>query len=273
MTESYEIITVDDVRYIRIPELLEAGLNHVFTTSDLNMETTGPDVTERLTDNLEKIYKAMEIFPSQFYFMEQKHTDWVSVVDETELGRKYSFGHRTMGMDGLITRQREFALCSTAADCVPVLLYDPVKKVHANIHSGWKGALDKIAQRAIKNMKLAYDIDPKNLIIGIGPHIAREDYEIQDNVAELYYGVYPNNSEIIFQDKDGKRTLDLEKAIETTLINEGVLLENIYSVNLNTFAETDLLHSYRREGEEVESMAAISSMLQAGEYVEEEEEK
>ncbi|HZJ68639.1 MAG TPA: peptidoglycan editing factor PgeF [Candidatus Eisenbacteria bacterium] len=273
MTESYEIITVDGVRYIRIPELLEAGLNHVFTTSDLNMTTTGPDVAERLTTNLEKVYEAMEIYPSQFYFMEQRHTDWVSVVDEEELGRKQSFGHRTMGMDGLITSQHEFALCSTAADCVPVLLYDPVKKVHANIHSGWQGTVKKIAQRAIKNMKLAYDIDPKNLIIGIGPHIAREDYEIQDNVAELYHGVYPNHHEIIFKSEDGKRTLDLAKAIETTLVNEGVLKENIYNVNLNTYKETELLHSYRRQADEVESMAAISSLLQAGEYVEVDEDK
>lgn len=82
-----------------------------------------------------------------------------------------------------------------------------------------------------------YDTDPKDLIVGIGPHIARQDYEIQDDVVELFYGGFANNEEIIHTDKDGKHTLDLRKAIVSTLVQEGVLQDNIYYVDLSTFSK------------------------------------
>lgn len=147
MTESHEIITVDDIRYIRIPELLQAGLNHVFTTIDIDMRPEASKLNQRFTENLEKIYYAMEIEPSQFYFMEQEHSDWVSIVDEKELGRKYPFGHRAMGIDALVTNQRYFALCSTMADCTPVLLFDPVQKFKPIFIPGGKEPLRKFLQK------------------------------------------------------------------------------------------------------------------------------
>ncbi|NLJ71206.1 MAG: polyphenol oxidase family protein [Clostridiaceae bacterium] len=272
MTESHEIITVDNIRYIRIPELLQAGLNHVFTTIDLDMRPETSKFNQCFAENLEKIYQAMEIEPSQFYFMEQEHSDWVSIVDEKELGRKYPFGHRAMGIDALVTSQRHFALCSTVADCAPVLLFDPVQKVQANIHSGWKGTLAKISSKAVKNMVMRYQTDPADIIVGIGPHIERENYEIQDDVIELFYGGFANYEEIIFVDENGKRTLDLRKAIASTLIKDGVQKENIYYVGLSTFAESDLLHSYRRDGENYGSNSAVSSMMLPGEIIEESEE-
>ena len=186
MQQSYEIITVDNIRYLRIPELYNQGLNHLFTSIDMNMKVTDSKEDRQVEKNLTKIYEVMDILPEQYYFMDQKHTDWVSIVDEVELGRKYNFGHRAVGVDGLITSQHNFVLSSSEADCVPVLLYDPVKKVQANLHSGWKGTLAKISQMAIKNFQLAYQVDPANLIVGIGPHIARESYEIQYDVADLF---------------------------------------------------------------------------------------
>lgn len=273
MIESHEIITVNGIRYIKIPELLKAGLNHVFTSSDMNMSPSGSNVNQRFADNLEQIYEAMDIKPAQFYFMEQEHSDWVSIVDEEELGRRFPFGHRAMGIDALVTVQRNFALCTTVADCAPVLLYDPVKKAQANIHSGWKGTLAKISAKAVQNMVMRYETNPADIVVGIGPHIARDDYEIQDDVIELFYGGFENNEEIIFKDEDGRRTLDLRKAIESTLVKAGVSTENIYYVDLSTFSEEDLLHSYRREGEEVGANSAISSMMLPGEYVADEDEE
>lgn len=267
MIESHEIITVDGIRYIRIPELLQAGLNHVFTTSDLNMRPEGSKMNQRFAENLEEIYHAMEIEPDQFYFMEQEHSDWVSIVDEKELGRRYPFGHRAMGIDALVTSQRYFVLCSTVADCAPVLLFDPVQKVQANIHSGWKGTLAKIASKAVKNMVMRYQTDPADLIVGIGPHIERENYEIQDDVVELFYGGFANYEEIIFRDENGKRTLDLRKAIASSLVKDGVLNDNIYYVGLSTFAENELLHSYRRDGEDYGANCAVSSMMLPGELI------
>ncbi|HHU53141.1 MAG TPA: polyphenol oxidase family protein [Clostridiaceae bacterium] len=272
MVESHEIITVDGIRYIRIPELLQAGLNHVFTTIDLNMRPDGSEMNRRFAENLEKIYQALEIEPSQFYFMEQEHSDWVSIVDEKELGRRYPFGHRAMGIDALVTSRKYFVLCTTVADCAPVLLFDPVKKVQANIHSGWKGTLAKIVSKAVKNLVMRYQTDPADIIVGIGPHIERENYEIQDDVVELFYGGFANYEEIIFKDENGKRTLDLRKAIASCLVNDGVREENIFYVGLSTFAENELLHSYRRDGEDYGANSAVSSMMMPGEIIKDPEE-
>ncbi len=266
MLISQEIVTVNQRRYIRIPKLIEAGLNHVFTSIDMDMRVTDSEADAKVADNLQNIYQDMRIYPEEYYFMKQEHTDWVSIVDEPCLGRKYDFGYRVMGVDGLITRQHNYVLCSTEADCVPVLIYDPVQKAQANVHSGWKSTLHKISERAIKYMKMAYDTDPADLIIGIGPHIARSCYEVQHDVSDLFSGVFPNYDEIILHDESGKMTLDLAKAIETTLLDIGVLPENIYTTDLNTFAEKDLLHSFRRDQEDSGLMATISTLMQPGEY-------
>lgn len=272
MKLSHEVITVDGIRYIRIPELLEAGLNHVFTTIDMNMRVRDNAEDKKVEENLEKIYKAMDIYPEQYYFMEQKHTDWVAIVDEPELGRKYDFGYRNMGLDGLITSQKTYVLASTAADCVPIIFYDPIKRIQANVHSGWKGTFSRIARKALQHMNTAYEVDPADVLVGIGPHISTESYEIKDDVADLFYGAFLDVDEFLFE-KDGKINLDLEKAILLTLEGEGVLSENIYSVGLDTFEEKDLLHSYRRDKKDSDLSACITTMLQPGEYFEPEEEE
>ncbi|NLZ71884.1 MAG: peptidoglycan editing factor PgeF [Clostridiaceae bacterium] len=267
MKPSYEIMTVDNIRYIRIPELMAAGLNHLFTTIDMNMRVNEHEENEEVAENLEKIYQAMDIYPEQFYFMDQKHSDWVSIVDEPELGRKYKFGHRNIGVDGLITAQKNYVLASTEADCVPIIFYDPVKKVQANIHSGWKGTFSRISRRAIKNMKMAYDVDPADLIVGVGPHIAAESYEIKDDVGDLFYGTFSEVDQFISY-SNGRMLLDLEKAIEISLIEEGILKEHIYTVGLDTYAKKELLHSYRRDQEDSNLSACITTMLQPGEHFE-----
>lgn len=276
MQRSCEIFTVNNIHFIRIPKLQNAGLNHLFTSIDMDMRVTDDPKSDQLVaKNLEEIYKVLDIYPKQFYFMGQEHTDWVSIVDQPELGRRYSFGHRAMGVDGLITSQRNFVLGSTEADCVPVLLYDPVKQVQANIHSGWKGTLAKIVERAIKNLNMAYQSDPKDILAGIGPHISCASYEVQYDVADFFYGAFSNYKEIIFQDSDGRITLDLEKAVESTLLGAGILSDHIFSTDLDTYAEPDLLHSFRRDLDNSGLSLSVSTLMQPGEYfvpeIEEEE--
>lgn len=273
MLVSREIITVNQRRYIRIPKLIEAGLNHVFTSIDIDMKVTDSEADGQVADHLQNIYQDMQIYPEEYYFMKQEHTDWVSIVDEPHLGRKYDFGYRVMGVDGLITAQHNYVLCSTEADCVPVLIYDPVRQAHANVHSGWKSTLHKITERAIKYMKMAYETDPADLLIGVGPHIHHACYEVQHDVSDLFSGVFQNYDEIILHDENGKMTLDLAKAIETTLLDAGVLAENIYTADLNTFAEKDLLHSFRRDQETSGLMGTLSTLMQPGEYYEAPEEE
>ncbi len=265
MKSSQEIIEINQRKYVRIPKLIEAGLNHLFTTIDMDMRVTDSEKDAKVAENLQKIYQDMQIQPEEYYFMKQEHTDRVSIVDKPKLGREYDFGYRVMGVDALITSQYHYVLGSTEADCVPILLYDPVKKAHANIHSGWKSTLHKIVSRTIDYMKLAYQTNPEDLIVGIGPHIACDDYEIQNDVGDLFKGVFSNHEEIILQDQGGRMTLHLEKAIETTLLDRGVLEENIYSANMNTFGNKELLHSFRRDQSESGLMATISTLMQAGE--------
>ena len=88
----------------------------------------------------------------------QKHTSNVKCIDQVvpQLTLK--------DVDGLITDKTNITLVTTNADCILFSFYDPVKKVIANVHSGWKGTLQRISVETVKKMKEDYGCEPKDII-------------------------------------------------------------------------------------------------------------
>ena len=88
--------------------------------------------------------------------------------------------------DGLHTNKKNIFLTIKAADCIPVFLYDPVKKVIAGVHSGWKGTHNRILTKMITTLKDNYGVYPEDLIAFIGPGISGEHYEVSKEIADLF---------------------------------------------------------------------------------------
>ena len=101
----------------------------------------------------------------QFVFPRQTHSDHIAVVNSG------NFANTIEDTDALITNEKGLFVCVQTADCVPVLLFDPVKKVVAAVHAGWKGTISKIAKKTVERMVEDFNCNPSDIVAGIGPSI------------------------------------------------------------------------------------------------------
>lgn len=143
----------------------------------------------------------------------------------------------------------------TYADCTPILLYDPTKNMIGNIHSGWRGTIQKIGQKAVLKMKEQYNVDPKDIIACIGPCIGKCHFEVDEDVKEKFeqtFSYFNKNDDIIEISKENK----CKYFIDTTLVNRlmleevGVSPENIFESNICTVCNSKIIHSYRADDKE-----------------------
>jgi len=123
--------------------------------------------------------------------------------------------------DGLITAISGIVLVIRTADCVPVFLYDPKKKILGAVHSGWKGTMLDISGRCVREMADLYGSEPSNIMAFILPSIGPDSYEVNEDVA-LHF---PKDT----ISKNGKLYVDLWNAVESSLKREGVLANNIFN--------------------------------------------
>jgi hypothetical protein len=152
----------------------------------------------------------------------------------------------------MITDQPGIGLAVNIADCVPVLLFDPVKKIIAGVHSGWRGTEKKILHKTL-NKLLDYKSIPENIVAYIGPSISRNIYEVGKEVAELFDKKY-------IDERENKLFLDVAGINYNILLESGVKKNNIQVSELCTFAMKDILHSYRRDGEKSGRSFALIAM-------------
>lgn len=155
--------------------------------------------------------------------------------------------------DALITSEPNLFLNVTVSDCLPVFFYDPIKKAVALAHAGWRGLDNGILKNTVAALVSEYATDPKDLIVGIGPCICKEHYQIQDDLLEEFKD-YP---EAIIRNSDGI-FLDLILIAKTQLLSMGITENNIENSDECTFGLPDKFFSYRRDKPEiVKPMIAI----------------
>jgi len=114
-----------------------------------------------------------EVNLESFVTIRQVHGDKVLVVNKNT---------KNLEGDAMITNKRGLMLVVKVADCVPIMLFDPVKNAIGIAHAGWRGTLKKIAGKTVFKMKKEFGTDPGNLIIGIGPCICVKHYEVDEVV-------------------------------------------------------------------------------------------
>ena len=98
--------------------------------------------------------------------------------------------------DGLVTNQSNIALATTNADCILLIFFDPVKQVIANVHSGWKGTLQRISVKAVNKMKNEYGCNLQNIICCICPSIRKCHFKVHADVREPYYNEFKDLKQI-----------------------------------------------------------------------------
>lgn len=158
------------------------------------------------------------------------------------------------GYDALITNERNLAIGVRTADCIPVLLYDPVHRAVAAVHSGWRGTLGRISQKTIFRMQREFGTEPENLKAVIGPGICGRCFQVGEEVVNLFReagvdldGFYSWNGPCTEGSMAGGHHLDLVEQNRRLLIENGVPEDAISISGICTYEDVRFF-SARREG-------------------------
>jgi len=186
----------------------------------------------------------MGIHPDEIYSGKQCHGNDVAYANGVS-GEEFVFGRQFKDTDGLITDKEDVALLIKFADCTPIILFDPETKVHASVHSGWRGTVKQISVRAINKMIHDFDAKKENIIAFVGPSIDIDNYEVGPEVYDAFEDFEDRDS--FFKPHGEKYLMSMTDANLSILRNAGIKEENIEVSRNSTFTDEGL-HSSRQEG-------------------------
>lgn len=215
------------------------------TFDSLNLGEYTEDASINIARNRELLAVKLGIHTSQIYNAHQKHGAAVKFVDEglTELSladRKAALH----GYDAFICNLPSICITVTTADCVPILLFDPINEAVAAIHSGWRGTLNNVAKETIRAMHEKFGTKASDLVAAIGPCISQAVYEVGE---ELYSEFSAQGFSHLFQSQpNGKYLFDIREAVRLQLVEAGIT--DIEVSPYCTFTNDDLFFSARKSG-------------------------
>ena len=175
--------------------------------SSLNLGTHRGAKPENVRENYRILGKAVGFAPEETVFTRQEHTDLLLRVGRADCGTGLDREQTTV-CDGILTDEPGVALVCFAADCTPVLLFDPVRQAIAAVHAGWRGTAQGIAYKAVLRMQEEFGCAPEDIRAAIGPCIGRCCFEVGPEVPAAMRdaggaapgegGVLPYHAEIFF---------------------------------------------------------------------------
>ncbi|HET6363531.1 MAG TPA: peptidoglycan editing factor PgeF [Nitrospirota bacterium] len=234
--------TRKDIHYITIPALEKTGLiKHAFTTRQGGLGARSNGI--KLTDDWEALAEAFGVNPERLVTTNQVHGENIVRVD----GRNFK-ETKTVQADAMITNALDLAIGVETADCVPVLLFDPLTPAVGAVHAGWRSTVKRIVQKTVKKMQDEFGSNPARMIAAIGPTIGPECYEVDEPVMRPIRETFSLWKEVASTRGSDKWSLDLVKLNKLELVQVGLSEKNVNSLGLCTSCRRDLFYSFRAEG-------------------------
>lgn len=247
------------VSYITFPKLSEYNeeIIHGFSTrlggvskgylGTMNLSFTRGDETEAVLENHARFGMALGYDWNKLVFSNQVHQTKFHRVTREDCGKGITRKSDILEIDGLVTNEPGVPMITFYADCVPLLFFDPVAKVIAMAHSGWKGTVERIGAKMVEYMHREYGCEPKHIVCAIAPSICQSCYEVSEDVALRFLEVFGSGygDELLIEKPNKKYQLNLQKACEVTLLQAGVLESNLDVTDLCTCCNKDWLFSHR----------------------------
>ena len=200
----------------------------------LNCGIGSKDLKKNVVRNLEKVAKQINTTKQNIILLNQVHSNKVINVRDI-------FKIRRIG-DGLITNRKKLALGILTADCAPILIFDPKKKIIAALHAGWKGAFKDIIVKTINKLNQKGS-KSKDLIAVVGPCISIKNYEVKKDFLNKFLQKSKKNIKF-FKLYNKKIFFSLNSYIKSQLINMKV--KKIEIIHKNTFPKKNNFFSSRR---------------------------
>ena len=224
------------------------------TLGSLNLGMHRGDLPERVRENYRILGDAVGFSPEQTVFTKQHHTDIIRVVNESFCGEGLDRDVSEI-CDGQITDRPGVALVTFAADCTPVLLFDPVRNAIGAVHAGWRGTAQGIAAKAVDAMVREFGCRRENIQAAIGPSIGKCCFETDWDVPQALLDALGPKAVTAFVQKGEKYYVDNKFCNALWLQRAGVGGLDI-SPDC-TKCRPDRYWSHRNHGGERGSMAGI----------------
>ncbi len=220
------------------------------------------DKPENVVKNYQILCDAIGSDYRNTVFSDQVHRDDIYDVTLADRGKGLITPREITEKDGLMTNIPGIVLVTFYADCTPLYFLDPIKKVIALSHSGWRGTVLGIGAKTVHKMVSDYGCRTDDILCGIGPCIGKCCYQVDEKVAGDFGRRYAFAKEHISPDEErGKYLLDLKGMNKDILISAGIRPENIEISDLCTKCESDLLFSHRVMGSQRGSLAALMELI------------
>ncbi len=203
-----------------------------------------------LKNNDKTVIKDFKIPTTQIILAEQVHGNLVRIVNKKDIGKGIS-RNTIPKVDALITNEKNIFLAIKTADCVPILIFDPISEIIVAIHSGREGTRKNIVGETLKILINSFGADPKNMMIKLGPSICEKCYEVDKNTFDHFVKSTGIEQEFPF--------LNIKKVLLHQFMNEGISKNNIENNDVCTFENKDYF-SYRRGGTDGRQVSLIGKI-------------
>ena len=239
------------------------NISHAFTTriggvsdgihKSLNLAQSTGDKFENVRKNYTILCNTLDISIEDIVCSNQVHGTHIRVVTQNDRGKLFTPNpHRA---DGLITNVPGIALMVFAADCVPILLYDPVKKAAGAIHAGWRSTVADILGAAVEKMTSEFGCSPVDIKAAIGPCISKCCFETDSDVVNALTKVLGDNTHECLTTRGSKYLVDLKEANKILLKRAGSI--DIMVSDECTSCNADKYWSHRKTKGQRGSQAAV----------------
>jgi len=247
----------DGVRALICAPLEEDGFVNGFSTrlggvsempaNALSLAGFHDDAADNILENRRRFLK---LFPGNWALAGcwQVHGADVRVVQSVEDAKpaETTLGE-TIYCDVIVSDANGVLAAVKTADCVPILLGDPVTHAFAAVHAGWRGTLATAVVIAVQRLRDEYGVRPENLRVAIGASAGPCCYEVGSEVIDAFTTRFGGGADLFTTTRSGHAMVDLLKANRDQLQSAGVIPERIHTAPICTMCRTDLFFSYRQE--------------------------
>jgi len=241
--------THNSIKYFTFSSLSE-GIRHAILTRQggcspspwrsLNMGGTVGDDIIRVGKNRQLGFDALCLDINSLFDVWQVHgTNVVCAREPRNVDQPYQKA------DIILTDQPGVTLMMRFADCTPIMLLDPIRKVAGLVHAGWLGTVNGAVKSAIEMMSIIYGCKAMNILAGIGPSIGPDHYEVGEDVVAHVRETFGEESSVLQNNDHGKMHFDLWQANRILLERCGVT--HIEIAGICTACHLEDWFSYRAE--------------------------
>ncbi len=262
----YSIVKKGDAAFVvfdglrDVPHAFSTRLGGVSTghCASLNFTVSTGDTRDNLLKNYEVVADFIGKPVSSFCISRQVHETNIYRVDSSNAGNGLFQPQAFESCDGMVTDDPGVTLVTFYADCIPVMIYDPVHNAVGAAHCGWRGTAAGMAAKLAGKMTEEFGSRPEELRASVGPGIGKCCFETHGEVPEAILGLLgPAYGEFIEDIGGGKYKVNLAGVNKKVLTESGLSADNIDTCDLCTCCRGDLFHSHRRTGLLRGSMAAF----------------